>query len=80
MRVETKELSPVLKEVTVELPPEIVDAELSAYYRDLAKKAKVPGFRPGKVPRSVLEKRFATDVSQDVAARAALFGAPCCQA
>lgn len=69
MRVEAKELSPVLKEVIVELPPEMVDAELGLYYRDLAKKAKVPGFRPGKVPRSVLEKRFAQDVSQDVAAR-----------
>ena len=69
MRVESREVSPVVRDVVVELPSEKVDAELDRMYRDLARSVKVPGFRPGKVPRSVLERRYGHDAKIDVAAR-----------
>jgi trigger factor len=69
MRVEAQAVSSVIKDVVVELPVEAVQRELDEYYRDLARRARVPGFRPGKVPRSVLERRFGMDVNQDVASR-----------
>ena len=69
MRVEARDVSPVVRDVVVELPQEKVDAEVDRMYRELARTAKVPGFRPGKVPRSVLERRFGHDVRLDVATR-----------
>lgn len=69
MRVEAREVSPVVRDVVVELPPEKVGLELDRMYRELGRTAKVPGFRPGKVPRSVLERRYSHDVNMDVAAR-----------
>ena len=41
--------------VRVELPPERLDAAISEAVRHLAKRTKIPGFRPGKAPRGVLE-------------------------
>jgi trigger factor len=35
-------------------------------YRDLAKNARLPGFRPGKVPRSVLERRFGASIAEQL--------------
>ncbi|MFN0060349.1 MAG: trigger factor [Planctomycetota bacterium] len=43
-----------------------VQADLNKNYQQLRNQVKLPGFRPGKVPRSVLEKRFAKDVEKDV--------------
>jgi trigger factor len=69
MRVEVREVTPVIREVTVELPAEMVSAELDRYYRDLRGRVKIPGFRPGHVPRNILERRFGSDVNLDVAGR-----------
>lgn len=67
MRVEVREVSPVVREVVVEVPPEAVSAELDRIYRDLRRRVKVPGFRPGHIPRSVLEQRYGSDVREEAA-------------
>ncbi|MBE0416542.1 MAG: trigger factor [Coriobacteriia bacterium] len=41
--------------LTVTVPAADVDAAIDRAYRELAKKVKVPGFRPGKAPRSVID-------------------------
>lgn len=41
--------------LTVTVPPTDVDAAIERAYRELAKKVKVPGFRPGKAPRNVID-------------------------
>jgi trigger factor len=42
--------------LTIEVPPERVEAALTKAAKRLAQKYKIPGFRPGKAPRSVVER------------------------
>ncbi|MDD5205253.1 MAG: trigger factor [Desulfobacterales bacterium] len=60
-------ISPVKKKLMVELEPEEVDKKIDETYRNLGKSAKVPGFRPGKIPRKVLERVYGPQVSEEVA-------------
>ena len=67
MQSEVSEISPVKVEVKVEVPWERVSQDLDKSYAKLAKTAKVRGFRPGKVPRQMVEKLFAKQVKSEVA-------------
>ena len=58
MKVNIEDISGVKKKVHIELPEDQVTQEINAIYEDLKKKAKIKGFRPGKVPRQVLERYF----------------------
>jgi trigger factor len=58
MRVNVEDVSTVKKKVQVEIPQDDVEKEIDAFYDDLKKKAKIKGFRPGKVPREILERHF----------------------
>jgi trigger factor len=40
----------------IEIPPEEVQQSLDKTFRDLSRKIRVPGFRPGKAPRSIVER------------------------
>jgi len=55
------------KKIQVSIPADKVRAELDRAYQQLSKRAKIPGFRAGKVPRPVLELRFGDQVIGDVA-------------
>jgi len=66
MQVRVEDLSSVKKVMHIEIPEEDVVQELENAYEDLRKKAKIKGFRKGKVPRSVLERMFRKDVHADV--------------
>lgn len=61
MKVQVEELSAVERKITVELPAELVDAQLSDQYKRLSKTAKVRGFRPGKIPKGLIRKMFRQD-------------------
>ncbi len=69
MNFSVEDQSPVKKKLTIEVPKEDVVRELDSAYKDLKKNAKVKGFRPGKTPRSVLERMFGKDVRADVSGR-----------
>ena len=56
--VKVEELSPVKKKLSLDIPWSEVKNELDAVYRDVGKKAKIKGFRPGKIPRKVLETYY----------------------
>ena len=56
--VNIEDLSPIKKKMSLEIPWDEVKTELDTVYRELGKKAKIKGFRPGKVPRKVLESYF----------------------
>jgi trigger factor len=43
-----------------------VKVELERAYRDLMRKVRIPGFRPGKVPRKMVEARYAPQVKSEV--------------
>ena len=69
MKVQVEELSPVERKLSIEVPPEQVQAELGRAYAQLGRSVRLPGFRPGKVPRRILEQRFKGEVEDDVARR-----------
>ncbi len=67
MKTSLEDISAVKKKLLIEIETEEVNKKFNEAYRALGKKAKVPGFRPGKVPRTILEGRFRTQVTEDVA-------------
>jgi len=67
MQVSVETLNGLERKVTVSVPTEKVEEEVSLRLRSLARKAKVDGYRPGKVPLSVVQKRFSDSVRQEVA-------------
>ena len=54
------------REISVEAPVEVVDAAFDKVVRKFQKQARIPGFRPGKVPANVIKRKFAQDVRQEV--------------
>jgi trigger factor len=69
MQVSVEDVNSVKKTLHIEIPEEEVTAELDKAYNALKKNAKVKGFRPGKVPRSALERLFKKDVHADVTSK-----------
>ena len=69
MKIEVTDVSPVKKNMAIEAGPDVVRAERQAVLKRYAKEARVPGFRRGKVPLSVIEKRFAHEVAEDIKER-----------
>jgi trigger factor len=66
MNVSLTEISPSQKKIRVEIPGSSVTKELEKKYRDLAKKAKIKGFRPGKVPLSIIKSYYGKAVEHEV--------------
>ncbi len=66
LQVEIENLSGVKRKLKIEVPSTEVTQEVDRAYRELGKRAKVKGFRPGKVPRSVLEMYYHKQIEQDV--------------
>jgi trigger factor len=58
MKASVEEISSIKKKVSVEIPEDEVAKEVDSIYKDLGKKAKIKGFRPGKVPKNILERYF----------------------
>lgn len=69
MQVTVEDVSSVKKILHIEVPQDQVVRELDKAYNQLKKTAKIKGFRPGKAPRSVLERLFKKDVHGDVSSR-----------
>jgi trigger factor len=62
----TEVTNPCLREVSVEIPADTVQKERDAVLAKYARVAKVPGFRKGKVPASIIRQRFSEDVNQEI--------------
>jgi FKBP-type peptidyl-prolyl cis-trans isomerase (trigger factor) len=56
MKVEAKKLDAGKVQLDIEVPAEIVNKKFDQVYERIGKDAKIPGFRPGKAPRDILEK------------------------
>lgn len=54
------------KQLTIEVPPEEVEAATRRAVGRYARSARIPGFRPGKVPPRVVRQRFRDDIDRDV--------------
>ncbi len=66
MKTSLEEISAVKKKVVVEIESSEVDKKLNQSFATIGKKAKIPGFRPGKIPRKILESYFGSQVIDDV--------------
>ncbi len=69
MNVSIEEVSSIKKKLSFEVPADVVDAEIEKAYRKIGKTAKVKGFRPGKIPRSVIEKYYGPQMEEQVLGR-----------
>src|SRR5579864_7907435 len=67
MKTEFVDVNETRKNVRVEIPSDVVDAEIDRVARGYSRTAKVPGFRPGKTPPRVIKQRFKDQILHDVA-------------
>jgi len=61
--------SPIQKTIEVEIPADLISREANRVTSEFGKQAKVPGFRPGKVPASVVRNRFWKEIQEEVVSR-----------
>jgi trigger factor len=66
MKTELTDISETQKAVSIEIPTEIVDAEINRVARRYTRQARLPCFRPGKVPQGLIKKRFRDQIFHDV--------------
>ncbi len=59
-------VNPCKRELTIEIPAETVNGERDAIVNRYTKLARIPGFRKGKVPASVVRRRFADEIKNDL--------------
>src|SRR5437899_300779 len=67
MKFDVVDINATRKTVRVEIPSDVVTAEIDRIARDYSRKARVPGFRPGKTPPRVIKQRFKHEILHDVA-------------
>jgi trigger factor len=67
MKTDLVHVSDTRKQLVIEIPVDAVDAEIERVTREVARSAKVPGFRPGKVPPRIVRQRFRDQILHDVA-------------
>jgi trigger factor len=67
LKVDYSEETSVRKALTFEVEPEVVDQEIETRAREYSRKAKIPGFRKGKIPAGVIKQRFKHQVMEETA-------------
>ena len=67
MQVSVETTQGLERRLTISVPAETVDVEVKNRLRHIAKTQRINGFRPGKVPPSVIQKRYGKSVRQEVA-------------
>lgn len=66
MQVTVEESGAIERKLTISVPSDELGQEIEKRLRNVSKQAKIPGFRPGKAPRSVIEKRYSNQVINEV--------------
>ena len=66
MRVSVETTSGLERKLTVGVPADEVDSAVAKKLAEASKNVRLPGFRPGKVPMSVMKQRFGPGVRQEV--------------
>ncbi len=67
MKTDLIDVSDTKKDLVIEIPSDVVDAEFDKVAREYGRAARIPGFRPGKVPAKVVRRRFRDQILHDVA-------------
>ncbi len=66
MKSTIEDISAVKKKLHIQVTPEAIAQEMVKAVADAAKKAKIPGFRPGKAPKAVVERHYAAEIESEV--------------
>ncbi len=66
MKVQIESSGPFERKLSFEIPGDIVSREIESSYKTLNRSVKLKGFRPGKVPRSILERYYKAQVEEEV--------------
>ena len=66
MKFEVEEISSTRRKLAIEIPAERVASEFDRAYREIARRASIRGFRPGKAPRGVIERHYGEEIRNEV--------------
>src|SRR5437764_15055526 len=66
MKVQVEKKPESVSTLRIELPPDEVSKEWDTIANSFARFAKIPGYRPGKAPRAVIDKRFRKEIQEEV--------------
>src|SRR5213592_3905996 len=66
MKVEVDKQPGSVSKLQIELAPQEVTKEWDAIANSFARFAKIPGYRPGKAPRTVIDKRFRKEIQEEL--------------
>src|SRR5437879_3980883 len=66
MKVEVEKQPGFVSKLQIELPPEEVAKEWDVIANSFVRFAKIPGYRPGKAPRAVIDKRFRKEIQDEL--------------
>src|SRR2546422_10859188 len=66
MKAELIDISACKKNLDIEIPQEVVDREITHIAQEFARRARVPGFRPGKAPIGVVKTRFRDEIVSEM--------------
>ncbi|MBI5740024.1 MAG: trigger factor [Nitrospirae bacterium] len=66
MLQEVEKISPTTRRLKINVPSDVIKSETENVYNKLRTTTKIPGFRPGKIPQAILEKRFSKNVEAEV--------------
>ncbi|MEC9376306.1 MAG: trigger factor [Pseudomonadota bacterium] len=66
MHVSVKSAKGLVRRMRVKVPAEKIEKEITTRLKDVGRKAKIQGFRPGKVPAKIVQQRYGAQVRQEV--------------
>lgn len=61
-----EDISATMKRLKIEIPVDAVEERIKKGLKEAQKQARIPGFRPGKAPMNMIEKKFGKEVEMDV--------------
>lgn len=67
MKTDLVAVNEIKKHLVIEIPSDDVDQQIDRVTHSYARSAKIPGFRPGKVPTRIVKQRFRDQILHDVA-------------
>ena len=69
MKTDVRDINPTRKTISITASSEEVSEQEAKLINDFQRKAKIPGFRPGKAPENMVRQRFAKDIQQELKQR-----------
>lgn len=69
MNTQIEDINPTRKAATVVVPADVIENAQNKLFKEYASRARIPGFRPGKAPVSVVRQKYGKDLEKELAQR-----------